>query len=68
MVINGPALLGALFLNGGFILSPLVKPLRVHSSPVITIIHLIHHSGGQGLTDNVTRQEGTEERARLCLP
>ena len=30
----------------------------MHSSPVISVIHLIHHAGGQELADHVKRQEG----------
>lgn len=58
MVINRQALVGGWFLNGGFILSLLAKPLRSTPSPVISVIHLIHHAGGQELADHVKRQEG----------
>jgi hypothetical protein len=39
----------------------------VYSSPVITIIHLIHHLAGQELTDHVIRQKGDEKRAKSPL-
>lgn len=57
MVINRQALVGALFLNGGFILSLLAKPLRA-----LLTCHICHTFNssrwGQELADHVKRQEG----------
>jgi hypothetical protein len=61
VVINGPALVGALFLTGGFILSLLAKPLHV----LLTChnCHAFNPSFGStdGLSDRTTGWAGEEE-------